>query len=153
MKFNEWVYNYRKSHALSMQGMADLCGLSKQYISVLEKGVNPNTKKEFIPSIETVKKIADATGTDFNALISLLDPEQKITINSTNPSLQSDTSNQFDPETMQLAAMLKDKPGLVRVARLGKNLSEDDLKQVAQYTEFLAAKNEGAKLNDVDDDL
>lgn len=65
----------------------------------------------------------------------------------------SDNPNQIDPETMQLAAMLKDKPGLVRVARLGKNLSEDDLKQVAQYTEFLAAKNEGAKLNDVDDDL
>lgn len=63
------------------------------------------------------------------------------------------TDPNTDPETMQLAAMLKDKPGLVRVARLGKNLSEDDLKQVAQYTEFLAAKNEGAKLNDVDDDL
>lgn len=63
------------------------------------------------------------------------------------------TDPNTDPETMQLAAMLKDKPGLVRVARLGKDLSEDDLKQVAQYTEFLAAKNEGAKLNDVDDDL
>ena len=63
------------------------------------------------------------------------------------------TDPNTDPETMQLTAMLKDKPGLVRVARLGKNLSEDDLKQVAQYTEFLAAKNEGAKLNDVDDDL
>lgn len=58
-----------------------------------------------------------------------------------------------DPETMRLAAMIKNRPELIRVARLGKNLSEDDLKQVAQYTEFLAAKNEGAKLSDVDDDL
>ncbi len=65
----------------------------------------------------------------------------------------SDNPQQIDPETIQLAAMLKDKPELVRVARLGKKLSEDDLKQVAQYTEFLVAKNEGAKLNDVDDDL
>ena len=153
MKFNEWVYNYRKTHALSMQGMADLCGLSKQYISVLEKGLNPNTKKEFIPSIETVKKIADATGTDFNVLISLLDPEQEMTINSTNPSPLADIPDQFDPETLKLAAMLKNKPGLVRVARLGKNLSDDDLNQIAQLTEFLASKNEGAKGSDVDDDI
>ena len=85
MKLSEWIYNYRKTHGLSMQGMADLCGLSKQYISVLEKGVNPNTKKEFVPSIETIKKIADATKYDFNTLISLLGQEQDITINSTNP--------------------------------------------------------------------
>lgn len=65
----------------------------------------------------------------------------------------SDNPQQIDPETMQLAAMIKNRPELIRVARLGKNLSEDDLKQVAQYTEFLAAKNEGAKLSDVDDDL
>lgn len=85
MKLSEWIYNYRKAHALSMQGMADLCGLSKQYISVLEKGINPNTKKEFVPSIETVKKIADATRCDFNSLIALLGQEQDIAINSVNP--------------------------------------------------------------------
>ena len=85
MKLSEWIYSYRKEHGLSMQGMADLCGLSKQYISVLEKGVNPNTKKEFVPSIETIKKIADATNNDFNSLIALLRPEQDITINSSNP--------------------------------------------------------------------
>jgi len=85
MKFNEWLYNYRKEHALSMQGMADLCKLSKQYISVLEKGINPANKKEFIPSIETIKKIADATNTDLNMLIGLLDPDQSIIINSTKP--------------------------------------------------------------------
>lgn len=85
MKFNEWIYTYRKTHSLSMQGMADLCGLSKQYISVLEKGINPNTKKEFIPSIETVKKIADATGTNLTTLIAMLDGDQLISINSPDP--------------------------------------------------------------------
>ena len=85
MKFNEWVYNYRKEHGLSMQAMADLCGLSKQYISVLEKGVNPNTKKEFIPSIETIKKISDGTGINLTTLIGMLDPDQQIGINNPNP--------------------------------------------------------------------
>ena len=85
MKFNEWLYNYRKEHALSMQGMADLCNLSKQYISVLEKGINPANKKEFIPSIETIKKIANATNTDLNILIALLGSDQSIIMNSTKP--------------------------------------------------------------------
>lgn len=85
MKFNEWVYNYRKEHGLSMQAMADLCGLSKQYISVLEKGVNPNTKKEFVPSIETIKKISDGTRINLTTLIGMLDPDQQIGINTPNP--------------------------------------------------------------------
>lgn len=153
MKLSEWLFNYRKTHALSMQAMADLCGLSKQYISVLEKGINPNTKKEFIPSIETIKKIADATSTDFNALISLLGPEQSVTINSTDPFPRFDNPHQIDPETIALAAAIKDKPNLVRVARLGKSLSEEDLEQIAQLTEYLAKKQGGAVISDVDDDI
>ena len=85
MKFNEWIYNYRKEHGLSMQAMADLCGLSKQYISVLEKGINPNTKKEFVPSIETIKKISDGTRINLTTLIGMLDPDQQIGINNPNP--------------------------------------------------------------------
>lgn len=85
MKLSLWIYNYRKEHALSMQAMADLCGLSKQYVSVLEKGINPNTKKEFVPSIETVKKIADGTGTDLTTLIGLLGKDQEFVINSAVP--------------------------------------------------------------------
>lgn len=85
MKLSLWVFNYRKEHSLSMQAMADLCGLSKQYISVLEKGINPKTKKKFIPTIETIKKIADATGTDISALFNMLDSDQEIVINSAIP--------------------------------------------------------------------
>ncbi len=89
MKFNEWIYNYRKTHGLSMQAMGDLCGLSKQYISVLEKGINPNTKKEFIPSIETIRKISEATNTDFSELFSLLDNDQLIKVNDSFPTFEN----------------------------------------------------------------
>ena len=63
------------------------------------------------------------------------------------------TNPDTDPETMQLAEIIKKRPGLVRVARLGKNLSDDNLNQVVEYTEFLAAKSGGTKLSDVDDDI
>ncbi len=85
MNLGLWIYTYRKEHSMSMQAMADLCGLSKQYISVLEKGINPNTKKKFIPSIETVKKISDATGTEISVLISMLDGDQEFIVNSAVP--------------------------------------------------------------------
>ena len=43
MKAGEWLKLYREQHNLSMQALADLCGFSKEYINVLEKGVNPKT--------------------------------------------------------------------------------------------------------------
>ncbi|MBS5582787.1 helix-turn-helix domain-containing protein [uncultured Megasphaera sp.] len=78
MKIGEWVRQYRKEHGLSMQAFGDLCGLSRAYISILEKGINPTTNKPFSPTIQTVQKIADVTGLDLN----LLDKDQSLIINS-----------------------------------------------------------------------
>ena len=41
-----------------MEKFAKLCGLSKGYISMLERGVNPKSGKPIIPSIDTVAQIA-----------------------------------------------------------------------------------------------
>lgn len=77
MKIGEWVRKYRKEHDLSMQAFGDRCGLSRAYISILEKGINPTTNKPFSPTIQTVQKIADVTGLDLN----LLDKDQSLIIN------------------------------------------------------------------------
>lgn len=68
MKIGEWVRSYRKEHGLSMQAFGDMCGLSRAYISILEKGVNPTTNKPFSPTMQTVQKIAEVTGLDLNSL-------------------------------------------------------------------------------------
>lgn len=78
MKIGEWVRQYRKDHGLSMQAFGDMCGLSRAYISILEKGINPTTNKPFSPTIQTVQKIADVTGFDLN----LLDKDQSLIINA-----------------------------------------------------------------------
>ena len=82
MKLGEWLKKYRTAHNMSMQDMADKCGFSKAYISLLEKGVNPATKKPFSPTIQTFEKIARATEQDVDSLIKILDGEQPVTINS-----------------------------------------------------------------------
>lgn len=76
MNIKEYVYNYRKEHSLSMQAFGDMCGLSRAYISILEKGINPTTGKPFIPTIDTLKKIAEVTGTDLDSLLKMLDDSQ-----------------------------------------------------------------------------
>lgn len=81
MNIKEYVYNYRKEHSLSMQAFGDMCGLSRAYISILEKGINPTTGKPFIPTIDTLKKIAEVTGTDLDSLLKMLDDSQPVIVN------------------------------------------------------------------------
>lgn len=80
MKLGEWIKSYRFQHNLSMQDMADICGFSKAYISMLEKGINPSTNKPVSPTIQAFEKIAKATGQDVDSLLRILDDEQPITI-------------------------------------------------------------------------
>ena len=87
MNIKDYVYNYRKEHGLSMEAFGKKCGLSRAYISILEKGINPTTGKAFIPTIDTLKRIADSTGADLDSLLKMLDDDQVVVVNRV-PSLE-----------------------------------------------------------------
>lgn len=80
MTLGEWIKNYRYTHSLSMQDMADMCGFSKAYIGQLEKGVNPSTGKPISPTIQAFDKIAHAVGLDLDAFLKELDDTQLVTL-------------------------------------------------------------------------
>lgn len=80
MTLGEWIKNYRDTHSLSMQDMADICGFSKAYIGQLEKGVNPSTGKPISPTIQAFDKIARAVGLDLDAFLKELDGTQLVTL-------------------------------------------------------------------------
>lgn len=82
MTIGEYVKRYRKSQGLSMQAFGDKCNLSRAYISILEKGINPTTGKAFAPTIETLSKIAEVTGVTIDTLLPMLDGNQLVTVNS-----------------------------------------------------------------------
>lgn len=130
MKFGEWLYNYRKNHALSMQAMGNICGLSKQYISVLEKGINPATKKPFIPSAETIKKISRATNTDIDVLFSLLD-DQDIVINAKVPFPKLD--NECNEITNEEQMLLDDFRKLNAAGKERACTAVADLTEIPKY--------------------
>ena len=87
MTIGEYVKQYRKSQGLSMQAFGEKCNLSRAYISILEKGINPTTGKTFAPTIETLNKIAEVTGVTIDTLLPMLDSNQLVTVNAPSPSL------------------------------------------------------------------
>ena len=141
MKLGEWVKEYRSQHGLSMQKFADICGFSKAYISILENGINPTTKKPVSPTMQTFKKIAEGTGQDVNDFIAQLDSDQPVTISPTPlPELTSRDERQIaadledmihslkgsaalgDPQSAEDAEMLK--ASLETAMRLSKRIAK-----------------------------
>lgn len=73
MKLGEFIKNYRTRFDLSQRQFANQCGLSNGYISILEKGMNPKTKKPVTPTIPQLKKLADGMGMSMMELMDKVD--------------------------------------------------------------------------------
>ena len=78
MTLGDFVQTYRAEHHMTMQEFADRCGLSKAYISMLERNRNPKSGKPPIPSLETIRSISAVIGLDFNQVIAALDGDQRV---------------------------------------------------------------------------
>lgn len=73
MELKTFINSYRKKNDLTMEEFAKLASLSKGYISMLERGYNPQTGKKIIPSISALNNIAVAAETDLDYLLKVLD--------------------------------------------------------------------------------
>lgn len=78
MKLGELIKSYRKIHNLSLGQFAEKAGLSKMYLSMLEKNYNPSTGKEILPSTTTFQKCAKAMGISIDQLLENLDNDQLV---------------------------------------------------------------------------
>ena len=80
MILGDLIKEYRREHGCSMDQFAKMSGLSKAYISILERNVNPVNNKPVIPSLETIKAVAQAINMDFNDVIAMLDGNQPVSL-------------------------------------------------------------------------
>lgn len=64
---------YRSANGFSMDAFSERSGISKAYISLLEKNRHPKTGKAIAPSIQCIKQAADGMNMDFNVLFSMID--------------------------------------------------------------------------------
>lgn len=80
MKLNELLKAYRKRNTLSQQNLADKIGVSKQYISLLEKGENTPSGKPISPSISIIKKVSDVLQIPITTLLNQLDTQECVSL-------------------------------------------------------------------------
>lgn len=73
MTLGEIIKAYRAEHQMSMDAFAERSGISKAYISLLEKNQHPKTGKPIAPSIQSIKQAADGMGMDFNILFGMIE--------------------------------------------------------------------------------
>lgn len=73
MTLGDIIKQYRSDHSLSMDAFSERSGISKAYISLLEKNRHPKTGKEIAPSIQSIKQAALGMNMSFDDLFALLD--------------------------------------------------------------------------------
>ncbi|QTU82872.1 LexA family transcriptional regulator [Carnobacteriaceae bacterium zg-C25] len=84
------IKEFRDKNKLSMEQFANKAGISKAYVSVLEKNKDPRNGKPIIPSIPMIKNVANAMGISFEKLFNLLGDNELVSpIDNTSPTLSS----------------------------------------------------------------
>lgn len=73
LTLSELIISYRKEYGLSQRKFAELSGLSNGYISMLEKGENPNTNLPITPTLPQLKKLAQAMNLSLSELFTKID--------------------------------------------------------------------------------
>lgn len=73
MTLGDIIKEYRSLHGMSMDDFSQRSGISKAYISLLEKNRHPRTGMPIIPSVSIINKAAIGMGMDFNDLFFMID--------------------------------------------------------------------------------
>lgn len=80
MILGDLIKKYRSETGTSMEQFAKKSGISKAYVSILERNYNPVNGKPVVPSLETIKAVSNAIGVDFIDVIAMLDSNQPVVI-------------------------------------------------------------------------
>ena len=97
MHLGEIIKEYRIEHKLSMDAFSKKSGLTKGYISMLEKNEHPKSKKPIVPTEETISKVARGMGVDVGYILNKLNPNQEIQINISPATLSSVSQDSIPP--------------------------------------------------------
>lgn len=87
MTIGDLVKEYRTANDLSQSDFGERCGLSKGYISMLERNVNPRNNKPIAPTIETLDQIAKGMMITLDELFDIMGDEN-VSIQQTTKSVR-----------------------------------------------------------------
>ncbi len=89
MFLGEIIKQFREENNMTMETFAAKAGLSKGYISMLEKNKNPKSSKQLLPSIDTFKKAAKVMSMSADDLIRMTDGSQLVRLNQNEDDLSN----------------------------------------------------------------
>ena len=102
MTLGDLIKSYRTAHGLTMQEFASLSGLSKAYVSMLEKNRHPQNNKEIIPSIDTFNKVALAMKLSLNDVLEAVNSNQLINLEHTDDNIDNTSSYSINDEQQRI---------------------------------------------------
>lgn len=140
MHLGKIIKKYRKANKITMEEFANLSGLSKGYVSMLEKNMNPTTGKEIAPSLEVIKKVADAINMDVNDLIDLLG--DNTTVNLETQNIYGDHQANLEyfadkPDLLEMYKEIHENESLTLLFDTARELSPQDLEKVLRYMKLV----------------
>lgn len=103
MTLGDIISQYRKDHAMSMDKFSKASGISKAYISMLEKN-RTQRGEEPVPSIEMYRNVAEVIGVNVDELVRMVDG--KVLLPQRVPSASSSHSGIKIPVLGDVAAGL-----------------------------------------------
>lgn len=80
MTLGDVIKEFRTAHGLTMGDFAKASGISKAYVSILEKNQRPKSGGSISPTIETYKKAAAGMGISLDQLFSMVDPDSSVSL-------------------------------------------------------------------------
>lgn len=95
MFLGEIIKQFREENNMTMETFATKAGLSKGYISMLEKNKNPKSSKQLLPSIDTFKKAAKVMSMSADDLIRMTDGSQWVRLDQNEDDLTNITNISF----------------------------------------------------------
>ena len=140
MTLGDLIKNFRSEHSISQDIFAERSGLSKAYVSILERNYNPKSKKSPIPSLETIKAVSSVIGMDFNDVISILDGNQKISL------INNDTQNSLSVSAVRIPVLGKVAAGIPITAVENIIDYEEIPSSMAETGEYVALQIKGSSM-------
>lgn len=155
MLIGEKINILRKENKLTMQELADRSNLTKGYISMLEKGKNPQSGKPIIPSLDTVQSIASAFSLDLESFLENVDSKvnlPKLKSNSATVDKITEISSKltesrqakvynFAEKQLEEQRKSEESDDILIAAHKNDNLTDEEEDEVQDYIEKIKKRH------------
>ena len=118
MKLSEMIKGFREENGISQREFARRCGLSNSLISLLEKGINPQTGNAMSQDLDTYVKLAQGMQTSLQKLFEELGEDAFV-------KLDRNQDPRFDLTAASFAEGMKEA--------IGYHLSAEECDIVREY--------------------